>query len=78
MYCLKCGTKLSEEVKFCPKCGQKTSVESSEVTTGDTVSDNNIPSIIDIENNNFVAEKTTFFQRLKNKIAEFWYHLSMF
>ena len=78
MYCLKCGTKLSEEVKFCPKCGQKTSVESSEVTNGDTVSDNNIPSIIDIENNNFVAEKTTFFQRLKNKIAEFWYHLSMF
>lgn len=69
MYCAKCGTKLSDEVKYCPKCGKETSVTNSEVTNSDTVSYNNAFGIMNTENKNSVAEKTTAFQKLKNKMS---------
>lgn len=71
MYCSKCGTKLSEGVKFCPKCGKQTSVTNSEVTNSDALPDKNASGVIDTGNNNLVAEKTSFFQNIKNRIAGF-------
>ncbi|MGN0491994.1 DUF6591 domain-containing protein [Ruminococcus sp.] len=78
MYCSKCGNELLEGVKFCPKCGKKTSVTNSEVANGDMVSDNNASDEMYTGNKNYVAEKTTFFQMIKNKSAEFWNKLSMY
>lgn len=78
MYCSKCGTKLSEGVKFCPKCGKQTSVTNSEVTNSDALPDKNASGVIDTGNNSFVAEKTSFFQNIKNRIAGFRNNRSIF
>lgn len=77
MYCSKCGTKISDEVKFCPKCGKRTTTADVKMTTDAVEANNDSTVFSDTENVNY-SEKTSFFQSFKRKIGEFWNKLSRY